>query len=298
MFLGIDRITEMVFEGNSYYGGHIVWPYPILTPAKFILASENTIQPAKYESIGYTSYLFREDTFDPVTRVRRGRFYKSNQTQPERWNVMISPPMSESHFHPNREALTYFSCPKSEMPAFSDASQYLVILGTSEAFSMWTIIDRELIHTNEVVYTLKARQSMGALPVIDWTAVPDKSGLVKEKLESLADDIYRAGSESIVDRSREAATAILSAYLQSEEVAEASGKDLGGLIDLLDRRNNKRQQRILRCAAEIPQRLHSRAKYAEQEKRDDLRPIRDQDAALAVQCIGVMLCDLGWAKWL
>ncbi|HUV99742.1 MAG TPA: hypothetical protein VMV88_06250 [Gallionella sp.] len=297
MFLGIDRNTEIVFEGNSYYGGHIVWPSPMLTPAKFIFVSENVIQPAKYESIGYTNYLFREDTFDPVTRVRRGRFYKSNQTQPERWKVAISPPMSETFFHPDREAFTYFSCPKSEMPAFRDAGQYLVILGTSDAFSVWAIIDRELIHTNEVVFTLKARQSMGALPAIDWAAIPDKNSLLKEKLESLADDIYRAGSESVVDRSREAATAILSAYLQSEGITEAGGKDLGELIDMLDKRNGKHQQRIVRCAAEIPQRLHSRGKHAEQEKRDELRPIRDQDAALAVNCIGVMLCDLGWAEW-
>src|SRR5665811_706517 len=176
--------------------------------------------------------------------------------------------------------------------------RYLVILGTSEAFSMWTIIDRELIHTNEVVYTLKARQSMGALPVIDWAAVPDKSGLVKGKIESLLDDIYRAGDESIVDRAREAATAILSAHLQSEHVAEANGKDLGALIELFESRNGKNSQRIIRCAAEIPQRLHSRGKHAEQEKHDNLRPIREQDAELAVQCVGVMLCDLGWARWL
>jgi HEPN domain-containing protein len=293
MYLGIDQHTNMVFEGNDYNRGHMVWPLPMLAPAKFILSSENNILPARYES--YTEYLFREDTFDPVTRVRRGRFYKRNQTQPERWIVMNSAQMVGSAQTSN--AYTYFSCPNSEMPAFTNSIQHLVVLGTIEAFSLWTIINRESIHTCEIVFTLKARQSMGALPAIDWAAIPDKSSLLKEKLEGLADDIYRAGSDSVVDRSREAATAILSAYLQSEGIAEAGGKDLGELIDMLDKRNGKNQQRIVRCAAEIPQRLHSRAKHAEQEKRDELRPIRDQDAALAVQCIGVMLCDLGWAKW-
>jgi hypothetical protein len=28
-----------------------------------------------------------------------------------------------------------------------------------------------------------------------------------------------------------------------------------------------------------------------------LRPIREQDAELAVQLVGTMLCDLGWAEW-
>jgi len=295
MFIGIDRDSEMVFEGNSYYGAHVVWPSPMLTPAKFISASDNQVQPARYDT--YTDYLFREDTFDPVTRVRRGRFYKSNQTQPERWTVMISPPISASGLLQDKSAFTYFSCPKSEMPAFDDEIQQLVVLGTSDAFSLWSVIDRELIFTREVVVTLKARQTLGALPEINWGLVPDSSGLVKEKLDSLVDDVYRAGSESVVDRAREAATAIISSYLQSVGVTEASGKDLGALTDLLDKRNGKHVQRILRCAAEIPQRLHSRAKHAEQEMRDYMRPIRKQDAELAVQCIGVMLCDLGWAKW-
>jgi len=295
MFLGIDRNTDMVFEGNSYHGGHLVWPSPMLSPAKFILASDNPVLPARYET--YTNYLFREDTFDPVTRVKRGRFYKSNQTQPERWTVMISPPMSANQPFDVMHAWTYFSCPMSEMPTLVDANQHLVILGTTAAFSLWTIINRELIYTNEIVFTLMARQSFGVLPEIDWGLVPETSGLVKEKLDSLVDDVYRAGSESVVDRAREAATAILSAYLRSKGVTKASGKDLGALTDLLDEQNNKHEQRILRCAAEIAQRLHSRAKHAEQEKRDNLRPIRKQDAELAVQCIGVMLCDLGWAKW-
>jgi|ERR1035437_4133212 hypothetical protein len=88
-----------------------------------------------------------------------------------------------------------------------------------------------------------------------------------------------------------------SAYLQNEGIAEANGKDLGALIELLVKRNDKNGQRIVACAAEIPQRLHSRGKHAEQEKHDNLRPIREQDAELAVQCIGVMLCDLGWGRW-
>lgn len=295
MFIGIDRDSEIVFEGNNYYGAHIVWPSPMLTPAKFILASDNQVLPARYDT--YTSYLFREDTFDPVTRVRRGRFYKSNQTQPERWTVMISPPMSADSFIQQKTAFTYFSCPKSEIPAFNDASQSLVVLGTENAFSLWKIINREWIYTNEIVVTLKARQSLGALPEIDWMLVPDKNGLVKEKLEALTDDVYRAGSESVVDRAREAAIAILSAHLQNEGITDAIGKDLGALTDLLDKRNGKNSQRVVRCAAEIPQRLHSRGRHPEQEKRDNLRPIREQDAELAVQCIGVMLCDLGWAKW-
>lgn len=42
--------------------------------------------------------------------------------------------------------------------------------------------------------------------------------------------------------------------------------------------------------------LHSRAKPSEQERRD-LRVIREQDANLAVQCVGALLCEIDFAEW-
>jgi len=41
----------------------------------------------------------------------------------------------------------------------------------------------------------------------------------------------------------------------------------------------------------------NRGKPSEQEKRI-FRPINEQDAELAVQYIGTILCELGWARWL
>ncbi len=209
---------------------------------------------------------------------------------------MIDPSVPVAMYPQKQRAVSYASVNPVELDVKS-GQQQIVILGSRSAFSIWTVIHKEVVHTREVLVTLKSRQSFGALPEIDWNRVPDKSGLVKGKIDGLLDDIYRAGAESVVDRAREAATAILSAYLQNEGVSDASGKDLGGLTDLLDKRNGKNGQRIVRCAAEIPQRLHSRAKHAEQERHDDIRPISEQDSELAVQCVSVMLCDLGWAKW-
>jgi HEPN domain-containing protein len=297
MYLGIAESTELVFEGNGTYGARVVWPSPLLMPANFSSITEPKIFPAMIESSGISTYLFREDSFDPVTKIRRGRFYKKSPSQPGNWTVMVAPPLAANAIVQEQRAYTFLSCSPSDIPITPSSVQHLVTLGAEDTFSVWMILSKELVHTKEIVVTLKARQSFGALPEIDWGRLPDKSGLVKEKLESLLDDIYRAGAESIVDRAREAATAILSAYLQSEGISEAGGKDLGALTDLLDKRNGRNGQRIVRCAAEIPQRLHSRGKHAEQEKRDDLRPIREQDAELAVQCIGVMLCDFGWARW-
>jgi HEPN domain-containing protein len=156
----------------------------------------------------------------------------------------------------------------------------------------------ETISTGEELVTLKARQSLGALPDVYWGKVPAAyRHEVQEAIEKLADDYRRAVPESVIDRSREAATVVLSAYLQNKGIDVAKGKDLGDLVKLLTNDASKHEHRILSCAAEIPQRLHSRGKNSEKEKRDDLRPIREQDAELAVQCVGVMLCDLRWADW-
>jgi len=43
-------------------------------------------------------------------------------------------------------------------------------------------------------------------------------------------------------------------------------------------------------------RLHARAKPVERAKRP-MRPVREQDAELAIQCVGTILCELGWAEW-
>ena len=142
------------------------------------------------------------------------------------------------------------------------------------------------------------RARIGALPDVYWAKLPAKHRhKVHEALEKLADDYRRAVPESVIDRAREAATAILSAYLQNKGIDTASGKDLGDLVKKLAGNAGPYEQRIVACAAEITQRLHSRGKHAEKEKHDKLRSIREQDAELAVQCVGVMLCDLRWADW-
>ena len=209
---------------------------------------------------------------------------------------MVSPPLAADTLLLPKRGVSFEPLTQSELDVRGN-QQLLVVLGAEKSFSIWTVTNKETVHTREILVTLKARKSFGALPEINWSKFTDDHHMVKGKIEALLDDIFRAGAESIVDRAREAATAILSAHLQSENITEASGKDLGVLIDLLEKQNGKNGQRIVRCAAEIPQRLHSRSKHAEQEKHTGIRSVTEQDAELAVQCIGVMLCDLGWARW-
>lgn len=101
--------------------------------------------------------------------------------------------------------------------------------------------------------------------------------------------MHRSSPVSVIDRARDVATHALLAYfnLQKEEAL-----DLGKLIKRLE----KEGKIIAVNAANIIARLHARAKPSEQEKRV-LRPIREQDSDLAVQCVGALLCEIGIAEW-
>jgi hypothetical protein len=300
--IGVDEGRGLVFEGDSNYGAHLVWPVPVMTPAQFSDSSAKEF--AGFQSGGAVTYYFREDMFDPVSRIRRGRFYKYSGRSGS-WTVLPVLHITIPRMAVDRKdgllsvpsLADYQACVISGELNNLGIAHAVVVLGKGKSSTIWSIIHIETSFTGEEMVTLKARQSLGALPEINWSKVPVKAeSTVREKLSVLEDEYHRAGAESVVDRAREAATAILSGYLQERDITIADGQDLGRLIELLAKNSGKHEQRVVACAAEIPQRMHSRAKHAEQEKRV-VRSIRVQDAELAVQCIGVMLCDLGWAEW-
>jgi hypothetical protein len=143
--------------------------------------------------------------------------------------------------------------------------------------------------------TLKARQSFGALPELDLEKLRGlKEGKIEEALQTLEDEYHLASPESVVDRANEAATRILNAYLF---LCEGKTQDsLYKATQALSKLAAEVKKEVARNAADIVRLLHGRTKYAVQ-KENNARVIREQDAELAVQCIGVMLCDLGWAEW-
>lgn len=295
-FFGVNN-DGMVFEGPSEHGAHLIWPQPVVTLAKFAKSDVDKIIPAKSGEPNHC--YFREDSFDPVSRIRRGRFYQwAGRSEHNNVYVPEGAVVPGIHTYSNYVRII-LSTYRGFNPSTSIVdNQDIVILGSSSGYSIWAIVGIETISSGEELVTLRARQSLGALPDIYWAKVPaEHRNKIEEAILALADDYRRAGSESVIDRAREAATAILSAYLQSKGIEKAKGRDIGDLVKQLVENSGQHDQRIVACSAEIAQRLHSRGKHSEKEKRDDLRSIREQDAELAVQCVGVMLCDLRWADW-
>lgn len=93
----------------------------------------------------------------------------------------------------------------------------------------------------------------------------------------------------MIDRARDVATYALLAFLN---IPKEKAMDLGDLVKIL----KTKEFAIVESTANIIARLHARAKPSEQEKRS-LLPIREQDVDLTVQCIGTLLCEIGYAEW-
>lgn len=80
--IGIEKHQGLVYEGDSGYGRGL-WPTPVITPAKFVYPSEGDLKA--HSSSDVFGYRFREDSFDPIARIRRGRFYHAGQ----QWSTPI-----------------------------------------------------------------------------------------------------------------------------------------------------------------------------------------------------------------
>lgn len=290
--IGIEKQHGLVYEGDGNYGRGI-WPTPMITPAKFVSPSEKELKAhSASDSFGYR---FREDSFDPIARIRRGRFYLPNQSLIQRWICYHYPDFQPEAFDPRtrahpKELETFYAAQIWHQQIQGKKEHPIVLLGVEDRFTSWTIIGIEATITGEDLVTLKAKSSFGLLPTIDNEKIPTSfRAKLNESLDVFADEIHRSAPNSVIDRARDVAThALLSFYNLEKEKAT----DLGELIKRLESNNLV----VAANAASIIARLHARAKPSEQEKRE-LRPIREKDAELSVQCVGTLLCEIGYADW-
>lgn len=289
--IGIEKHQGLVYEGDSGYGRG-VWPTPVITPAKFTYPSEGDLRA--HSSSDVFGYRFREDSFDPIARIRRGRFYCAHGSQPQQWKVARHPGSPFDSIAPDihgfsKSLETFYGNPiwhkiqeRKDFP--------IVLLGVDDRFTAWIIISVEAISTGEDLVTLKARNSFGILPRILDGKIPDAfRAKLGETLETFADEVHRSSPVSVIDRARDVMAHALLAYFN---LRGENARDLSVLANKLE--DDKKY--IGANAARIVAQLHARAKPSEQEKRD-LRPIREQDADLAVLCVGTLLCETGLAEW-
>jgi hypothetical protein len=291
--IGIDLDLGLVYEGQSPYGRG-VWPSPTLFLAS-VLSEPTTLDEVQESAdLAHARLIFREDSFDAITRLRRGRFYAATSaSQPHQWQVEPHPtaPMV-LRAGPRHPALLhgFAACPAARPLDINRSS--LVALGPRSACSLWRVVAVERIVTGEDLVTLRARSALGLLPELKRDAIPpDAVPKVVQVIDALVDAAHASGPASVVDRARDAGQWCLGVWLAAEENdPRIRLEDLGALAQKLD--SNKKA--VSAAAAKAIARLHSRGKPNEHE-RYSTRPLSEEDAEFALAAVGLLLREIGWA---
>lgn len=291
MMIGIEEHTKRFYEGQSSYGREM-WPPPVASVATVLKTQADYEQVPDGQDLQRVQLVFREDHFDAVTRIKRGRFYGHHGGgQPHEWTV----PVTDVFTRPRPQLCTFV-----RWPAFihlSPVGRVQVALGNKEASSIWNVVGIERIVTGEDLVTLRARSALGALPQIDQAEVPAE-GLVAltAALDKAVDAAFRAGPVEVVDRCRDAVTVALgvdrATRLKDPKIRQA---DLGELIKKMESDLQGKPPTVRLDAARIIGRFHSRAKPNEQERYES-RPVEESDAEAALSMLGLVLRELGWTS--
>ena len=290
MMLGLDERTKQVYEGDSYTG-YGVLPLPVLSLATIIREEADFGALPIGSDLFKADLLFREDSFDAVTRIRRGRIYKAYPDQPSDWRV-ISHALFDGHTSGEQRKLVTFDT-RSVVSSRADFDRALIALGTRDAYSLWRVVSIERTVNGEDFLTLRARSSLGVLPeLIESKVPPQQLEKVRETLSKLAEAAYRAGPESIVDRAKDAAQWAVGTWLADQrDEQDLRKKDLGKLAAALDGEATAVLQGVSKALA----RLHARGKPNVQEEKGS-RDVTEDDAEFALATIGLLLREIGWAR--
>ena len=297
MVIGIDTNKSFIYEGDGTYG-YPIWPSPVISIATFVNSEESYTNIPNSPYMSDASYVFREDSFDPLSRIRRGRIYNSptNGSKNPYWYVESHPAITNKGAVEIDEQKQLYSFYRSSLVnIIKETGKFpMVALGTKEQHTVWQIVGVEKIYTGEDLVTLKAIQNFGIVPEVDEDELPEiNRSKVLETISKLVDTAYRLGPESIVDRCRDTASAILGGYCHHID-EKAHTEDLGYSIKCLESEEKGRKKVIVINAANIIARMHPRVKPNEQTKRD-LRPVSEHDAELCLHCVSSILYELGYA---
>lgn len=300
--LGIDRSNGLIYEGRGD-PTYPVWPTPVVSQATLIETPADFSKiPQSLERDPY-EWMFREDSFDPVSRVRRGRLFQKFGNQGWELSQVEAHPAIHSDIRSigtggrvGKDLNVYIECTELLIKTNKGEGSQLVI-GVSDAYSMWRIVQTERTVNLDILVTLRAESAFGILPKIDTGKLyPENVALVSSAISRVLDAAYRELPTSVVDQCRNAATVIISRWMQQEWNSEIPlEKDLGPWIAIVQKYFSEKPKTALCSALDIINKLHPRGKDNELV-RMDLRPVTDADAELAVHAIGFVIREIGWAQ--
>lgn len=290
--LGICRHTGRVYEGSSG-SGIPVEGRSNLFPIAF---HELNIDAPTHSVDGFPPLLFREDSFDPITKIRRGRVVKlSTEMQPKVWRVHdpfrkdLKSGSWANGAAQETELITYQRSPLNELRGLSKFPN--VTIGEAPHHSIWSILAIEKQYDGALLLTLKAIRSLGVVPEVDFNkySAPARKEL-KRALEQVEVSANKLSPKDTVDRCRDALSIVFG------DLADNLTLDLGqGINKYLERNKVKDPKRdgqdLISKNADIVRVLHSRGKPNESHKHST-RLIDEEDANLALNCLRFVLTEL------
>ncbi len=276
---------------GDYYEGNFnflrpIYPRPAVSPAR---VSDVVIQ---------REVVFREDSYDPTTRIRRGRFYRQSQKTAQIPSGLVHhlpyPRPTEIIGGTGGKVFEFqftYEQDNELNEALVQSHGYDVLIGQHPAETRWKVIDAEGLNDGTILFTLKSLSSFGLLPVLET----DDSDVASAS-EMVLNAALKFPPVSVVDVCRESARIVIAKKYGKEFSSE---RDLGDLIRKVDRQFPD-ETKMISLAAKIINRLHPRGKSAEQERQasggKSLRSLIDDDAVLAVRLYGFLLAELKFAK--
>lgn len=299
MHLGIEAQTGAVFEGRNN-PDLVVRPQPPVSQCHLIQTEADWSRLPGGLTADADRWVFREDTYDPVTRIRRGRVYQTyGNTQPQ-MIATYRPPQQEllakpdARPHPQLSMFHYIAC-TALLAVPGRAYGMTFVVGSAAGSSAYTVVQMEQLLTGDVMVTLKERSALGVIPELNEAAVtPSSLQPVRQALERAVNSAFRETAVSVVDQCRNAMATVLGHYLAALSPDKADGlirSELGQLAKLLV----DAKKEVCGNAAFIVARLHSRGKSNEQYTKGAREP-GDEDAQFAVHALGLVMREIGWAR--
>ncbi|MGS1070554.1 hypothetical protein [Burkholderia glumae] len=300
MYLGIDQQSGLVYEGLNAAELPTV-PTPSVTQAKLIETQQDWNNLPSGLLLSPLSWVFREDTFDSVSRTRRGRLYEPMQGQPQPRPQRIVPhpyedPWGRSLTHDGgayKRLYVYAACTRLLARPRQGVGSKLA-LGTPSAASAWRIVQAEVIASGCVMVTLKSLSAFGILPEIDTDKVSHEfKDSVSQAMGRALDSAFRETPISVVDHCRNALTVLLSRWLVEQgHDRSILTRDLGTVANVVAQPVYGKA--CVGWLAQLVARLHVRGKGNEVHSRNLREPV-EEDAELALHALGFALREIGWA---
>lgn len=300
MYLGIEQETGLIYEGSGNPNIPAI-PLPTVTQARLIEKPEDWNSLPAGLHANPMRWIFREDSFDAVTRTRRGRLYQQfggSQLSPQ----PVSPHpyddparQAADAIHRRTRSLYVYTACFELLNAPGKGEGATLALGSNLGASAWRIVQTEVLASRAVMVTLKALSAYGILPEIDSSKIgAEHQPHVAQALRRVLDSAFKESAISVIDHCRDALAVVLSRWVAQESGDDAVlRKDLAEVAKSIEREPHRKDAAA--NVAKAVARPHPRRKENERAAKG-LRVPQDEDAEFALQALGFALREVGWAK--